>query len=684
MTRRLAAVGALATALLCGTLDARTLTLGDDRVGLQPIAAALPGGTERTDDAALWLWSPGVPIGPAHPAQLRAAALAVVQAVAADTLLIFGSASALGELSAAGSLAALPAAAKHVGPLIDGAHLLLTPTLADLDLRTLPELAGAREVGGPARVGPWQQWRVDADVAALAALTRHPAVVALQAVPDFGDRGERSALILAGRAAPGAQPVPGYRTWLATQALGGSPLILAAVDSGLDQQHLDLVQQMAPCAGISCGGMASTPHGTHTAGILVGSGSVNALDPGGFLRGLGVAPEARIVEQVYTTLAGQPGGFLTLMRESVVNGAAISNNSWGATATTGYDQFAVQVDIGTRDADPNQPGDQPLPYVLAIANGFGGTSSQGTPDEAKSAITVGAHQVVEFDGTPVDWRNLADRSAHGPARDGRRLPLTVAPGCFVDSTVPNNGHFTLCGTSMAAPHVSGALALFAQDWRARRGSLPSPAMLRAALAVSAQDLVGALDANGQPMGHRPDSRQGYGRARLDALLALLPEAQVLDQSAAWTFESVGQRLTLAYTARNPAQPVRLALAWTDAPGLPLGGATPALINDLDLGVRVDGQRYRGGNFGAGGHSVPGGEPDALNPLELIVLPGASGPIEVEIHARALPGDALPNTGDDTQQDFALVCSNCLWLRDPAFEDLLADGFEGLERAAARL
>jgi serine protease AprX len=671
-------LGAFTLLCVATTATARTLTLGDDRVSLQPRDAAL---TQLAGDAGapgLWLWSLAEPIRQPHYDVLRSAGLTPLQAVTGDTLLLQGPAAALRGLPERSYLAPLPAAAKHVGPLAGGPLLLLAPTVVALDLRVLPEAAGARELRGPARVGVWQQWRVDAELDTLAALSRHPAVLGLQAIPPFADRGERSAQIYASRAAPGAQPLPGYRAWLAAQSIGGTPLTLAAVDSGLDQQHLDLSQRMAPCVGISCGGMASTAHGTHTAGILVGSGNINALDADGFLRGLGVAPEARIVEQVYTALAGQPGGFLTLMRESVQNGAAISNNSWGGAATTGYDQFAVQVDVGTRDVDPNQPGDQPLAYVLAVANGFGGVSSQGTPDEAKSAITVGAHQVVAFDGTGVDWRNLADRSAHGPARDGRRLPLTVAPGCFVDSTIPNNGHFAICGTSMAAPHVAGGLALFAQDWRARRGVLPSPALLRAALAVSAEDLVGALDASSQPLGHRPDSRQGYGRARLDRLLALLPEAQVLDQVPAWTFEDAGRRLALAFTARNPGQPVTLVLAWTDAPGLPLGGATPALVNDLDLSVRVGGQRYRGGQFGAGGFSVPGGESDALNPLELIALPSAAGPIEVEIHARALPGDALPNTGDDTQQDFTLLCSNCLWLRDPAFEDLLADGFEAAD------
>ncbi len=50
-------------------------------------------------------------------------------------------------------------------------------------------------------------------------------------------------------------------------------------------------------------------------------------------------------------------------------------------------------------------------------------------------------------------------SSRGPTGDGRLKPDLVAPGEKVCSTIPNNREEYLDGTSMAAPHVSGAAAL---------------------------------------------------------------------------------------------------------------------------------------------------------------------------------------------------------------------------------
>ncbi len=74
---------------------------------------------------------------------------------------------------------------------------------------------------------------------------------------------------------------------------------MANVDSGLDENHPALVNRMRPCTGTTCGGTGSS-HGTHTAGIMAGDGGNNVRDAAGFLRGLGVAPGAELVEQRYS------------------------------------------------------------------------------------------------------------------------------------------------------------------------------------------------------------------------------------------------------------------------------------------------------------------------------------------------------------------------------------------------
>ena len=50
-------------------------------------------------------------------------------------------------------------------------------------------------------------------------------------------------------------------------------------------------------------------------------------------------------------------------------------------------------------------------------------------------------------------------SSRGPTGDGRTKPDLVAPGERIDSCALNGYYETMDGTSMAAPHVSGAAAL---------------------------------------------------------------------------------------------------------------------------------------------------------------------------------------------------------------------------------
>ena len=60
----------------------------------------------------------------------------------------------------------------------------------------------------------------------------------------------------------------------------------------------------------------------------------------GFLRGLGMAPGANLIEQLYSPTFTQAGGMLTLMTESYRNHAIVSGNSWGPAATPqGYQAF---------------------------------------------------------------------------------------------------------------------------------------------------------------------------------------------------------------------------------------------------------------------------------------------------------------------------------------------------------
>ncbi len=490
---------------------------------------------------------------------------------------------------------------------------------------------------------------------------RIPGVYSIQPEPtDGGLRGEMSDQINVNNYDANNQAFPGYLNWLTAAGVNGAGVIIANVDGGVQDTHPDLVNRIVPCSGQTCGGSAQSAHGTHTAGIMAADGSSGVVDPYGFLRGLGMAPGANLVEQVYSPWFQQPGGMLLLMTDSYNNGASLSGNSWGPAGTPqGYDNDTMQVDIGVRDADPNAPGNQPLSYILSIMNGNGGVSTQGTPDEAKNIFTIGSTKMQTSGGAQIlQIDDLSSNTAHGPCLDGRKIPHLVAPGCYVDSTVTGSSHGLMCGTSMSSPHVSGAVALFIEYYRNLFGVDPSPAMIKATFLPVAHDLAGHLDADGNVLGHPFDSKQGWGRMDTEAVVSPTVAVEYLDNPI--ILDNTGEEWVQTLSAADPTQPVRLMLVWTDAPGHGLGGSTPAWNNDLDLLVEWNGETYRGNNFGSDGWSQPGGSADYRNNTEGVFLgPTAAGAFTVHVVAANINSDGIPNQGDDTDQDFALACYNCV-------------------------
>ncbi len=102
------------------------------------------------------------------------------------------------------------------------------------------------------------------------------------------------------------------------------------------------------------------------------------------------------------------------------------------------------------------------------------------PGNAEAVITVGStHRTM-----PHNY-GVSYFSSRGPTGDGRTKPDLIAPGERIDSCSLNGYYETMDGTSMAAPHVSGAAALLLGRHRELIGQ---PARVKEILCSTATDL----------------------------------------------------------------------------------------------------------------------------------------------------------------------------------------------------
>ena len=328
--------------------------------------------------------------------------------------------------------------------------------------------------------------------------------------PVFG--GEMSSVIVSG-ALDGGQPVPGYWSWLEDVGYDGTGVMWAVVDSGVDPLHPDL----AGLEGISYPGCETdlpgddpglAGHGTPVASIAVGTAAGGFTDPDGFLWGLGVAPGARLLSQNAICDVNVPwpptGGWQILSRDGILAGAVGSNNSWNSQEGTnhGYQLSERVHDLMVRDGNFDTP-DVAEPYIMVFNAGNKGPdpSTIPAPMEAKNLITVGAIDNWRVGG---NLHTVVEYSSRGPTLDGRMFPTVVAPGRRVGAAEHRLGgicgriyevsgtdglYMSFEGTSAAAPHVSGMLAVVTQWWRRNRlNHAPSPAAARAMVVNAAVPL----------------------------------------------------------------------------------------------------------------------------------------------------------------------------------------------------
>ena len=395
------------------------------------------------------------------------------------------------------------------------------------------------------------------------------------------------------------------RTVWEAHGLTGRGQVLSTSDSGLDTGDLatlmdDFQGRVLGIHDVACRDEDGEPtggrtlradlfgHGTHTAGLLVGTGELSD----GQVRGVAHGAHLEVTGIVDEDGALHIPDLGTLFRPPRARYTSfVHSGSWGDDEDFGYGEWSRELD----DYVWTHPDF--LPVFSAGNQGAYGDGTVIVPATAKNCLAVGATGTIRPEDNSPDA--LAYFSSRGPTSDGRIKPDVCAPGYYILSTrstqapgytgwdnylrsrsYPLKDHYVYDGgTSMSCPLVAGCAALVREWLVDRRGftnAPPTAALLKAVLTGGAHDMSAAAGADCG--GAAPNMDQGWGRVDLGETLYPSNRAvKVVDripfaQGSDWVLrvETVG------------TAPLDVQLAWIDPPADP--AAASALVNDLDLVV----------------------------------------------------------------------------------------------------
>ncbi|MEW6650763.1 MAG: S8 family serine peptidase [Chloroflexota bacterium] len=300
----------------------------------------------------------------------------------------------------------------------------------------------------------------------------------------------------------------------ASFGLRGEGIRVASIDTGAQYDHPALAGSYA-CAGGSPGDarcwrdatnvcLAGIPcddqgHGTHTLGSMVGS------DDPSLPYNAGMAPGAQWIACKGCAGSTCSGAHLSACADWLIapdgnpnNRPQVVNNSWGGSSGGGNAWFRARV-VAWRASGI-------FPVFAAGNYGANGCSSLVSPGDYPESFAVAAHD---------SGGRVAYFSSRGPASAALGAqpytkPNLIAPGTGVISAEPGSQWGWRSGTSMAAPHVAGAVALLWSCAPALKGQMDATVQ---ALQQTARTPPADLTCGTLPAGQ---GNFAYGYGYLDA------------------------------------------------------------------------------------------------------------------------------------------------------------------------
>jgi subtilisin family serine protease len=240
-------------------------------------------------------------------------------------------------------------------------------------------------------------------------------------------------------------------------------------------------------------------HGTHTMGTIVGSG------------GIGVAPGAKwIACKGCATSSCSSSVLLGCLQwmycPTTYNGKTkdctkaprVVNNSWGGGQGSTYFASAIET-LRSGGIIP----------IFSAGNSGPSCGTANSPGDLPSVIAVGATDSNDA---------IASFSSKGPSVNGLLKPDLSAPGTNVRSSyyTSDTAYAIMSGTSMAAPHVTGLVALLLQeDPTATYDTIKSKLQNGGIKSLGASSVCGGIDST-----TFPNNVYGYGRVDATNAIAL--------------------------------------------------------------------------------------------------------------------------------------------------------------------
>ncbi|MFB5195852.1 S8 family serine peptidase [Neobacillus sp. KR4-4] len=263
----------------------------------------------------------------------------------------------------------------------------------------------------------------------------------------------------------GVEKVGAPQVW--DMGIDGAGIVVASIDTGVQWDHPALIEKYRgynpsnpnqpdhQFNWFDAIGGKETPyddnnHGTHTVGTMVGS------EPDGNNQ-IGVAPGARWI--AVKALSGEgigydvdfleAGEWILAPKDAEGNphpelAPDVVNNSWGGGP--GLDEWY-----------------RPMVQNWRAANIFPVFAAGNLGSNGEGWVSFPANYPDSFAVAATDDHNaLAWFSSRGPAPYDELKPDISAPGVNIRSAIPSNNYELMSGTSMAAPHISGVVALLKQ------------------------------------------------------------------------------------------------------------------------------------------------------------------------------------------------------------------------------